>query len=215
MFKLEQLFEGCYLVVAPTTQDLAKLFLRFQEHYESPNKEFRDRAFSLEEFRAWYTHKFGKEGQFSYYEDWGGFNIPGYILEKFYDGKFTDIQLDERWLLEQFRFMDLSQIYIIGVSEDNGREALEHEKSHALFYLNYSYRFRVNVLNMRWKKKLTPIRLYLRKKGYCEKVLIDETNAWLCFDDEVLIEAGLDLDDLRPLQRTLRRMYQRFMGEVK
>ncbi|MEK7106247.1 MAG: ABC transporter ATP-binding protein, partial [Patescibacteria group bacterium] len=67
-----------YLVEAPTQYALASTFLRFQEHYESP--KFRGQFFSLEEFMDWYAEEYGN---FTYYKDWTGFNIPSYILKSF------------------------------------------------------------------------------------------------------------------------------------
>lgn len=211
-YRIEEIFKGCYLVVCPTQHELADLFMRFQEHYESPNREFRERGFSREEFESWYSEKFGN-GQFTYLDDWSGFNIPGYILHPFFTNQFPNITPSEQFILDYFKGADLNQIYIIGVHEEDGCEALEHEKSHALFYLNHSYRFRVEIIEKQHWKELVSVRLFLRSKGYCNKVLIDETNAWLCFDEVLLSQYGVDVEPLRKVQGRLQKMYRRFIAE--
>lgn len=65
--------------------DCAATFLRFQEHYESP--EFRGKIFTLEEYQRWYiahSPRGQTTGAFTYEEDWTGFNIPSEILDPFY-----------------------------------------------------------------------------------------------------------------------------------
>ena len=94
--KLEELIENIYHVSFPTRKEAASTFLRFQEHYESP--QFRGKIFSLDEFKEWYTANSEKgkaKGKFTYYDDWGGFNIPSYILEPFYKGLFNPLSEKE------------------------------------------------------------------------------------------------------------------------
>ena len=54
-------------------KDLTQTMLRFQEHFESP--KFRNKFFSLEEFKAWYITT-TPNNKFTYYSDWSGFNFP-------------------------------------------------------------------------------------------------------------------------------------------
>lgn len=73
------------LLVFENQKELASTFVRFQEHYESP--EFAGKTFSLEEFKEWYiknSEKGRETGEFTYYEDWSGFNIPSYVMRPFY-----------------------------------------------------------------------------------------------------------------------------------
>ena len=202
---IKELQSGIYLVSCKTQRHLAHTFMRFQEHYESPNPEFRKRPFSRREYIAWYRKKFG---QFSYYSDWSGFNIPGYILKPFMQLEFKHITVDEGWVLTYFGKKDLDKVYIIGVSEDNGQEALDHEMAHAFFHLNQEYREKVtkaleSSLGPILKRKL---RSFLLRNNYCEEVVIDEMNAYIMFDRETLDKHGIHVP--RSIVKRLDRLFK-------
>jgi mRNA-degrading endonuclease RelE of RelBE toxin-antitoxin system len=66
--------------------------------------------------------------------------------------------------------------YIIGVYNFN---SIQHEKLHAKYYLDETYK---NKINKEWKELDETIRnhitAFLKKLGYCDKVLIDEYQAY-------------------------------------
>lgn len=178
---IETIVKDLYHLTYPNNVELASTFLRFQEHYESP--EFSGKIFSLEEYKQWYSKVNGK---FSYYEDWTGFNVPGHILKPFYEGKFDPLSLKEYNLLEIFKY-DKQDFYIIGTSlEKNGDEYLEHEIVHGLFYLRPDYRKKV--LEVLPRFETTCIRDFLRdaNSGYSDAVLDDETNAYVVANLDLL-----------------------------
>jgi hypothetical protein len=91
------LVDRIHLLTFDNQIDLTSTFLRFQEHYESPF--FKGKYFTLDEFKEWYikTSPNGKKsGKFTYYTDWGGFNIPSYILKPFYNGAFNPLSENEK-----------------------------------------------------------------------------------------------------------------------
>lgn len=177
---IEEIVKSLYHLEYPNNHELASTFLRFQEHYESP--EFSGKVFSLEEYKQWYTKVNGK---FSYYEDWVGFNVPGHILKPFYDGKFDPLSLKEDGLLHLFKDKT-ENFYIIGTSLENGAEYLKHEIAHGLFYLRPDYK--KNVLEVLSRFETTGIREYIKNlnSGYSEAVLDDEANAYLVADLDLL-----------------------------
>src|ERR1700677_4556048 len=77
-------------------KDLTMTMLRFQEHFESP--KFKNKFFSLEEFKAWYSTT-TKSKKFTYYSDFNGFNFPSKTLKAFYAGKFDPLTVDEKQIL--------------------------------------------------------------------------------------------------------------------
>ncbi|MDB5254555.1 MAG: hypothetical protein JWL80_621, partial [Parcubacteria group bacterium] len=97
-----------YLLEFQTQAELASTFLRFQEHYESP--EFKGKIFTRAEFEKWYA---GENGSFSYCSDWSGFNIPSIILEPFRAGSFNPLSLEEQNFLKHFEGLE-HPFYIIG-----------------------------------------------------------------------------------------------------
>lgn len=168
-----------HLLVFDTQKDVASTFLRFQEFYESP--EFRGKTFSLDEFKKWYVQNSPngqKTGEFTYYSDWNGFNIPSSVLRPFYEGKFDSLSEQERNFLEKFK-NEPEPFYVIGVHKatKNLDAYLQHEVAHGLFFTDENYKNKV--LKVISKFDTESIRKELRSKaGYHEQVLDDEVHAY-------------------------------------
>ena len=127
-------------LVFPTPYLMSASLLRFQESYESP--KFRGNTkFSLEEFMDWYATS--KGGRFSYFDDWSGFNFPGYILQGF--GPDENLGMKEKAVRNAVyqaafsRGLDPSSVYVLGTPEKARMDLLSHEVVHALFYLYPDY----------------------------------------------------------------------------
>lgn len=180
---LKTITPNIFLIIFDNQVELASTFLRFQEHYESP--EFKGKVFTLDEFKKWYTKTSpkGKEtGEFTYYTDWHGFNIPSYILKPFYQGKFDPLTNNEQRLLSLFRGRE-SRFYIIATCKHSKRvnSLVRHEIAHGLFYTNEEYKKQVlNILN---KYDITEIKNVIKSKsGYHDDVLDDESHAYILED---------------------------------
>jgi hypothetical protein len=188
----------------PTQYLMASTFLRFQEFYESP--KFRGRTFTLEEFMDWYaaTHP---DGRFSYYEDWGGFNIPSSVLDRFYAGDFDPLSEKEKALLALFS--GGRDFYLIGTSGAGGDpETLRHEIAHGLYATNPAYRAEVQELLK--TVDLGPVDRMLEKLGYDESVWLDEAHAYLGDAPRDLRKEGVDPKPYAPLRRKLLAVYARY-----
>jgi hypothetical protein len=46
-------------IKASSQKELGNTFIRFQEHYESPNPDFRNKIFTLGQARQWYSITYG------------------------------------------------------------------------------------------------------------------------------------------------------------
>lgn len=204
--RVKELYKGLFLVTFPTQRELAKAFLRFQEHYESPNAEFTKRGFTLTEFKAWYRKRFGK---FNYYSFWTGFNLPGTILQSFYDGKFIRLSPAEKQILKYFEGQDLSKIYIIGTSGDNGHAALEHETAHGFFFLDERYRAAVTHYVQAFRPGLTELHAKLKSMGYADSVLVDEAHAYVLCEEEFLAKHKILIMGETVLRGHLRREFRK------
>jgi hypothetical protein len=181
--KKTKISTGIFLLEFRTQKNLTSTFLRFQEFYESP--KFQGKVFTLNEYKKWYTKVNGK---FSYYKDWGGFNIPSKILKPFYAGRFDPLTIAERQLLNLFKDTK-GKFYIIGTYkfDDMKKRArmLKHETAHALFALDVAYK--AKVLSVLKEFDTTKIKNVLRKTGgYAENVLNDEINAYVLSGSEKL-----------------------------
>jgi hypothetical protein len=151
----------------PTKEEMCKTMLRFAEHYESP--EFRGKIFTLDEFKAWYS----KGGEFTYYTDWGGYNIPSYAFKPFKEGSFKNLTEDEKSVLA---VLPNSEFYLIATDETD--YALRHEMAHAFYYLNPDYAIQVREI-LKDLPKINLVMKALEEKGYHPSVLLDEVHAYL------------------------------------
>ena len=64
---IKKITDKIILVSADSQEELNRTFLRFQEHYESP--EWKGKIFTDGQFRAWYSEKYGAN---TYERDWSG-----------------------------------------------------------------------------------------------------------------------------------------------
>ncbi|MFC1774812.1 ABC transporter ATP-binding protein [Nanoarchaeota archaeon] len=170
--ELKTITKKIFLLIFENQYEITSTFLRFQEHYESP--EFRGKIFTLEEYKEWYSTI---KGSFTYYTDWHGFNIPSHILKPFYEGKFDPLSEKEKKLLGLFKDKK-GKFYIIGIHKGVPVSSLlNHEIAHGLFYTDEKYKD--SVLEILSKYDIGDIKEKLRKSGgYHEDVLDDEVHAY-------------------------------------
>ena len=174
----EEIVKNIFLLRFDDREEQAKIFLRFQEHYESP--EFRGKVFTLEEYKDWYTKL---KGKFSYYTDWIGFNFPSYVFSAFKEGKFDPLSEKEKELLKLFENIT-DPFYVISIWNDKSDKSknkightLRHEIAHGFFYTKPDYRKRVQEILSRYD--LSQLKEWLRGRGgYHEDVLEDECHAY-------------------------------------
>lgn len=188
--------EGIYLLRFKTQYELTATFLRIQEHYESPR--FHGRIFSLEQYMDWYA---GRYGNFTYYQDWSGFNVPSTALRPFYDGKFDPLSEKEKQLLRLFKGAQ-ERFYVIGVYDAGAKDSLTHELAHALFFIDDSYRKAVREA-MRGHDT-TKLARQIAEQGYAKHVIPDEVQAYIIAPSGKLGAAPA----LKPLRLELRALFR-------
>jgi hypothetical protein len=188
--------KGIFLLSFKTQYELAATFLRIQEHYESPR--FHGRIFSLEQYMDWYAKRYGN---FTYYQDWAGFNVPSTALRPFYEGKFNPLSAKEKQLLRLFK--DLRErFYVMGIYESGDKSNLTHELAHALFFMDDSYRQAVRKA-MRVSDTARLAR-QIAEAGYAKHVIPDEVHAYIIAPSGKLGAAPA----LRPLRQKLRALFR-------
>ena len=183
-YKINEVKPKVFAVVIEDRYDRAMTFLRVQEFYESPNKKFRGKNFSIWDYIKWYGEEYGKG--FTYGTDWGGFNIPLEIGYTCYDTLFDaytpyDETMEE--IIHKVYEMngDDADGYIIGAGSTKG-DTFQHEICHGLYATNKHYKDLVSeiTLTIPTKDYLT-FRNNLIKMGYTDKVIDDEIQAYLAF----------------------------------
>jgi hypothetical protein len=208
--KKREVLPNIYLVEFPTSEEAAKTFMRFQEHYESP--KFRNKIFTVEQYKKWYV-SYTKRPKFSYYQDWSGFNIPSYVLLPFYSGAFKGLTKRERQFLDLFRNCT-GQYYIIGIQKGNKR-TLKHELMHRLYYTNTSYRSRVDEILKLGPTAIKDVEKYIKNLGYHNEVLRDEVHAYLATCGEDLEAIGINMSMFERWIKMLNDNFRKHSKEKK
>lgn len=164
-------------VWADSQDELGLTFMRFQEHYESPNPDFKSKIFTQGQLKRWYSETYGSN---SYHSHWVGFNFPSSVLTPFKDGLFDPLTSEEKRLLDLFKYRQ-DKFYIIGAQNNN---VLRHELSHALYASNPKYKEAIDKFVIRNKNKLKKTIQYLSDKGYCKDVINDELQAYITDNED-------------------------------
>ncbi len=197
-----------YAVEAETKNELCHIFVRAQAFYES--NKFKDKVFTLDEFKQWYSG----DGDFTYYDDWRGFNIPDYSIQKFIDGRFEPLSVYERWLMENIKeTVDTSKpFYIVGYA-DGYDDTKRHELSHALYYLCPEYKKAVDkVIKSIPKSELKTLVKFLEARKYSKSVYPDEMQAYIMADKQFMIEQNGWIDAYQPYSDKLNKIFDEHFG---
>lgn len=198
--------EKIYLFLGDSAADLGRPFVRLQEFYESPSKLFRRKYFSLEKFKAWYRKTQSATGQFTYYRDFCGYNVPGDVFTEWATAFAGNESEDEQSLLTMMGALP-KEFYVIGAPADS-LGTIDHELSHAFFYLFPEYR--KTMVAMFAGYDVRGVHKYLRANMYAPDVFVDETVSYVMFDDGLLHAAGVSTKHLRGLRGGMRGVYQAY-----
>lgn len=183
MLKIKSQPYNSVWIWADSQTELNRSFMRFTEHYESPNPEFKGKIFTLGQLKQWYSITYGAD---TYHIDWSGFNIPSKVLKPFFQGLFDPLTTEEQNLLDLFKYRD-DNFYIIGAQNNS---VLRHELAHALYADNLRYQKAINSYLNTNKKNLVKTSKYILDKGYCKEVLNDELQAYITDNDDEFILAN-------------------------
>lgn len=164
-------------VWADSQEELGLTFMRFQEHYESPNPLFKNRVFTVGQLKNWYSETYGAN---NYHTTWVGFNFPSKVLTPFKQGLFEPLTTEEHRLLDLFKYRH-DDFYIIGAQTSS---ILRHELSHALYASNPQYKTEIDSFLHKNRSKLSKSNKYILDKGYCKEVLNDELQAYITDNDD-------------------------------
>jgi len=190
---LEKLYPGLYFLRFTDHYDMCMTFLRYQEKYESPNPKFRGTHFTIVDFMEWYAkdHK----GVFTYTTDWGGFNVPStifegnwfyyipdknkydYLMLSVYYDIWHDIKYGDNSFLTTGKAIKANpKFYLVGAVDER---CLNHEIAHGLYFLNPSYKKKMNALIKALPYGVeAKMHNWLLSMGYTWQVIKDEIQAY-------------------------------------
>lgn len=174
------LYKNIFIIEADTQKELVLTFFRMQEFYESQKPELYNKKFSVFDF---IDTMMNDNGEINYFSHWDGFNIPDFAFEK-WKKKNKSLTPYEKNLIDlmEYKINYAERYYIIGYMKGD-KNCLNHEISHALYYVDKSYREKVDILNSEIESKHPEffdfVMQDLAHMGYNESVIKDEANAWL------------------------------------
>lgn len=228
-YSISEVAPRVYHIEFSNRVDTALHFLRFQEYYESDCELFFRKPFFFADYVRWYSMNRGN-GSFSYPSDWSGFNVPGFIFEKFYkDYFYEELSLDINTFDRSMRgIIDSIQkkfgiksydwnFYLIGTttSKENNK-TLQHEIAHGLFATSSDYRTdmlrQINSLDIGFIREMEA---NLAKLGYNECVHFDEIQAYLStggsktvLSSDVMLNESTATNKIREFEEIYKRYTQ-------
>lgn len=192
------------------------LFCRYQEFYESPYSEIRNKFFTWEKFMSVYKKK-RSEYLFTYPKDWVGFNIPSKVIEKGLDvfnkdkGPYDKIMSDIWYTCENYplRFdKPRTKWYLIGADTLKSK-TMDHEIAHGLYYTNKEYKKICDELVSNIKPThYNKLKKTLMKIGYVDekKIIDDEIQAFMSTG----LYNGLDTKELKKYEKDFIDNFRKF-----
>lgn len=213
-YKIKEVKPNIFAVIVKDRYDRAMLFCRGQEYYESPNKKFRGKSFSIWEYMKWYSEKYGRG--FSYASDWSGFNIPFDVLWKCYETSEMDTPYDEEMYLilceVERRMDDSKKTYIIG-ADSLDSHTFQHEVCHGLWYTNLAYKLEAfNLIDTIEDDDYIMFKDNLLEMGYTDKVIDDEIQAYLTTNFDLKgFGKGVDIKDREKYHKAFTTTLNEFL----
>jgi hypothetical protein len=207
-FRISKKTDNIWYVTFPSVPEQNVTMLRFQEVYESPNLEFRDKPFTREQYYLWYAQTYGK---MSYYTDWSGFNLTMKCINKVRD-EFLDLWDCERDFADALRKKGATNDDYVICCKKGDVSAMTHEFAHGLFFTNPKYKKEVmKVIGTIPKLTQDKITNTLLKNGYAEDVILDETQAYII--DALFESFDFDFDEIE--EKFLEKMREKLRKILK
>ena len=215
--KLFEMYPKIYAVVIKDDKLRARVFMRYQEFYESDSDTFRGKGFKWYDFVKFYKEK-TKNDYFSYHEDWAGYNIPCDSIESCI-AKIPDLNFYD---LIMFSVVDTirskvgnENFYLIGIDQSDGEDKslIFHEIAHGLWFSSPNYRNK----QLKNIERLEPnVKDYVTKKiidmGYGENVVEDEIQAYLSTG---VGDNMTRIKNIKQAQIPFKNVFDSYAGKIK
>jgi hypothetical protein len=142
--ELFEMYPKIFALVIKDDKLRARVFMRYQEFYESDSDSFRGKGFKWQDYTKFYKEK-TKKDYFSYHEDWAGYNMPCTSIESCIT-KIPDLNFYD---LIMFSVVDTikniiggDNYYLIGIDQSDGEDPslIFHEVAHGLWFSSPIYK---------------------------------------------------------------------------
>ena len=193
---------------------LGASFLRLQEYYESISERFFRKKFQFADYIIWYASE--NDGEFSYFDDYTGFNINGEVVKEFFQTYSADDLSSGELLMKSISDQQKdTKFCFIGTCV--GEEyTIPHEVAHAMFYLHPEYKRKMLGLVRKLPKKTQELcKRNLKKLLYNPYVMEDEIHAYMSTSPPSEVLDVLGVKNSAAMQRPFKNFYKKWMEEVK
>ena len=182
--KLFEVYPKIFAVVIKDDKLRSRVFLRYQEFYESDSDSFRGKSFKWNDYIKFYKEK-TKRDYFSYHEDYAGYNVPCDTIEAC-KAKIPDLNIYDMIMFSVTdtikKLVGDSPYYLIGIDQDNGDDPslIFHEVAHGLWFSDPDYKNKmteqINKMDSKVKDKMID---KIKAYGYGDNVYMDELQAYM------------------------------------
>jgi hypothetical protein len=215
--ELFEMYPKIFALVIKDDKLRARVFMRYQEFYESDSDSFRGKGFKWYDYVKFYKEK-TKKDYFSYHEDWAGYNIPCTSIESCMavipDLNFYDLIMFS--VVDTIRNqVGSDNYYLIGIDQSTGDDPslIFHEVAHGLWFSSAVYKAKQS-------KNIERLQPYVRdavaKKitgmGYGENVVDDEIQAYLSTG---IGDNMTRIKDIKQAQIPFKETFDSYAGKIK
>jgi hypothetical protein len=182
--KLFEVYPNIFAIVIKDDKLRSRVFLRYQEFYESDSDSFRGKSFKWEDYIKFYKEK-TKNDYFSYHEDFAGYNIPCDTIEAC-KAKIPDLNIYDMIMFSITdtikKIVGSQPYYLIGIDQDTGGDPslIFHEVAHGLWFSDPEFKKQmtkaINEMDDNVKSKMIE---KIKDFGYGDNVYMDELQAYL------------------------------------
>jgi hypothetical protein len=215
--QLFEMYPKIFAVVIKDDRLRARVFMRYQEFYESDSDTFRGKGFKWKDFVKFYKEK-TKNKIFTYHKDWAGYNIPCNSIESCIalipDLNFYDLIMFS--VVDTIKnIVGNDDYYLIGIDQSNGEDPslIYHEVAHGLWFSSPEYKYlqKNNIEDMN-----PSVREQLSKKisgmGYGQNVIDDEIQAYLSTG---VGDNMRRIKDIKQAQLPFKEVFDDYSTEIK
>lgn len=215
-FTLHEVAPQIYWAEFEDAYTLCMAFFRYQEFYESPDPLVKNHVVPWLQAMELYSKQSETKG-FSYAADWGGFNIPSRVIEGMLEQGIKDHNKYDYMMLSihaLIRSKISEPYYLIGTHKGSDIDYLKHEIAHGFFYTREDYRKKMSALVSKLPDNLID-KAYqiLLSTGYCEEVLVDETQAYLSTGTDAEFDVFFKLKDKKPFEDVFKQYYEQYYNQ--